>query len=91
MRLSLMRASGRTSYCVTTGPVLVPTTVAGMENERSFSSMMRTFCSWSWRSTSAVSVAGSSSVTAGSCHSFWWIRRRATSAASGCASSFSLW
>ena len=42
MRLSLMRASGRTSYWVTTGPVLVPTTVAGMANERSFSSMMRT-------------------------------------------------
>ena len=30
MRDSLMRASGLTSYCVTTGPVLVATTVAGI-------------------------------------------------------------
>ena len=41
MRDSLMCASGRTSYCVTTGPVLVAVTVAGIEKLRSFSSMMR--------------------------------------------------
>ena len=49
MRESLMRASGRTSYCVTTGPVFVATTVAGIWKERSFSSMMRTLRTWSWR------------------------------------------
>ena len=47
MRESLMRASGRTSYCVTTGPVLVPTTVAGIWKLRSFSSMIRMLRAWS--------------------------------------------
>ena len=40
MRDNLMCASGRTSYCVTTGPVFVPVTVAGIEKLRSFSSMI---------------------------------------------------
>ena len=53
MRESLTRASGRTSYCVTTGPVFVATTVAGIWKERSFSSMMRTLRRWSWRAASA--------------------------------------
>ena len=47
IREILTRASGRTSYWVTTGPVFVATTVAGIWNERSFSSMMRTLRMWS--------------------------------------------
>ena len=69
MRDSLTRASGRTSYWVTTGPVFVATTVAGIWKLRSFSSMMRMLRTWSWRAASAVSLVGSSRVTAGSCHS----------------------
>ena len=41
MRLSFTCASGRTSYWVTTGPVFVFVTVAGIWNEDSLSSMIR--------------------------------------------------
>ena len=41
MRESLIRASGRTSYWVTTGPTFVPVTVARIWKLRSFSSMIR--------------------------------------------------
>ena len=47
MRDSLTRASGLTSYWVTTGPVLVPTTSAGIWKLRSFSSMIRMLRWWS--------------------------------------------
>ena len=40
-RESLTRASGLTSYWVTTGPMFWPTTVAGIWKLRSFSSMIR--------------------------------------------------
>ena len=49
MRDSLTRASGLTSYWVTTGPVLVAVTVAGIWKLRSFSSMMRMLRAWSRR------------------------------------------
>ena len=68
IRESFTRASGRTSYCVTTGPVFVATTTAGIWKLRSFSSMMRTFRTWSWRTASAVSVSGSRRVMRGSVH-----------------------
>ena len=41
-----MCRSGRTSYCVTTGPVFVATTVAGMPKLLSLSSMIRMLSSW---------------------------------------------
>ena len=75
MRDSFTRASGLTSYCVTTGPVFVPTTVAGIWKLRSFSSMMRTLRAWSRTAPPGVSVVGSSSATAGSDQNLGrWIR-----------------
>ena len=47
MRDSLTRTSGFTSYWVTTGPLLTPTTWAGIWKLRSFSSMMRVLAVWS--------------------------------------------
>ena len=47
MRDSFTWTSGLTSYCVTTGPLLTPTTCAGTRKLRSFSSMMRVFAGWS--------------------------------------------
>ena len=43
MRETFTWRSGRTSYCVTTGPVFVAMTSAGMSKLRSFSSMIRMF------------------------------------------------
>ena len=49
MRDSLTRASGLTSYWVTTGPVLVAVTLAGIWKLASFSSMIRMLRAWSRR------------------------------------------
>ena len=46
IRESLTWRSGRTSYWVTTGPVFVATTVAGMPKLLSLSSMIRMLSSW---------------------------------------------
>ena len=47
MRESFMRASGLTSYWVTTGPVLVAVTLAGIWKLASFSSMILMLRAWS--------------------------------------------
>ena len=61
MRDSLTPLSGRTSYCVTTGPEFWPTTLAGIAKWRSFSSMRRMLASWSTPALPVDGRAGSSS------------------------------
>ena len=72
IRDSFTWASGRTSYCVTTGPLFVATTLAGIWKLSSFSSIRRMFQAWSTPAPARPGARSSSISMAGSAHWVAW-------------------